>query len=162
MACGTRLLWLCALQPWQEREPGGRDSASRDKLRMPNARWLDDRLDEADIENPWHGLKPQRRRDREWPLATLRLVALIAVRDGIGFQGLSTSWSDEAFLLWEYYKRPRDAFTLNIVSVFKLAEPIPVMSRIASRGRPARVEFSRGAISTYDIHCKKVMTQLSK
>ena len=130
-------MWL-ALAPYPPRArrlriAGGNDdgrSTQRVRLSLPLTPWLQDRLERHEIAFDRDATDVRHSR------SCLTITGLVRVQEGVCWDGPLTQLTPEGALLHEYFVRPSDAFTLNIIQAFKLVEPVKIFCAQSRLGVP--------------------------
>lgn len=97
------------------------------------------------------------------------VVASILVRvtpAQLGHQGVLTVWTQEGDALWNYHKKPRDAYTVHITDVYWLSRPVEIATkRLRSGATSSAVRvtsqpvFRAGIISSQDVRLYDLATR---
>ena len=103
-------------------------NTERVRLILPLPAWLRDRLQRNEIAFDATG----EREARDY----LAVTGLLRVQEGVLWDGPLTKFGPEGSLLHEYFLRPSDAFSLNIVQAFKLVEPRKIFCAQSRLGVP--------------------------
>ena len=91
------------------------------RLQVPKPDWLVARFEAVGVDFVDSVLKT-RESEMRFRTAGLIILGLVQFQAGVPYSGPSTSWSREEWLLFDYNKRPLDAFTVRVHSVKQFQE----------------------------------------
>lgn len=126
---------------------GERKTRSSKKTRvpqwLPEPPWFRESLEASDVLSTLSELKSSEARQRGSVHAHgAEVRGLVRLRPGVVFDGPTTQFDRESQLLWEYWGRPRSAYSLEVVEFFELAEAAHVRQRKAGDATsPASLQF---------------------
>ena len=126
------VIWLCSHAHGMFRVV---HDGTRRRVLLPDTEWLRRRLGQHDV-----GVKFAC--DYVQADDSCMIVGAALVEPGRMRCGPLTQWSEECKHLWEYLGKPLDAYSVNIVGVFRLRTPIPVCYRESNSAVPTMLPIS--------------------
>lgn len=129
------------------------DDGSRPRRRFPAPPWLLQRAGEVGKDISFATTKQL----LSSPAAATCPVAVRVVPGYLGDKGFLNTWDPEAEVLWEYFQRPRDAFTARMADIVVLDQPVLVGTKRKQNG-----EFTSAVrLSVVPVFRAGVMPELS-